>query len=69
MYGVLKDNAVSIMVFRKLDVRKTQEILAAFLRWREEYNVKGVTDEQFPEDVFGSLVHFYGRDRLGRPVV
>lgn len=44
-------------------------MFVATLRWREEFNVEAALKEEFPEDVFGSVGHIYGKDKGGRPVL
>ncbi|KAJ3510056.1 hypothetical protein NLJ89_g4890 [Agrocybe chaxingu] len=39
------------------------------LRWRESFNVDAALKEEFPQDVFGSLGHIFGKDTGGRPII
>jgi phosphatidylinositol transfer protein SFH5 len=43
-------------------------MLTATLRWRDEFKVNEVVQEEFPDDVFGQLGYVYGKDKSGRPV-
>ena len=38
------------------------------LRWRDEFKIDEVMQEEFPADIFGNLGHIYGRDKQGRPI-
>ena len=44
-------------------------MLVNTLRWREEFNIKAIMQEDFPKDIFSNLGYLYGRDKEGRPVV
>ncbi|KAJ2595244.1 Non-classical phosphatidylinositol transfer protein (PITP) [Coemansia sp. RSA 1721] len=50
------------------DVEQAQEMLKNTLVWREKFNVAGILDEEFPEDVFANVGYIYGHDPEGRPV-
>ncbi|KAL0572765.1 Non-classical phosphatidylinositol transfer protein (PITP) [Marasmius crinis-equi] len=54
---------------RNLNPSAAHDMLLATLRWRDEFNVEAACKESFPEDIFGSLGHIYGKDKEGRPVV
>ncbi|KAK7031400.1 CRAL-TRIO domain-containing protein [Favolaschia claudopus] len=54
---------------RNLNPTAAEEMFVATLRWRDEFKVDDALKEEFPQDVFGSLGHIYGRDKEGRPVV
>ncbi|KAJ2857832.1 Non-classical phosphatidylinositol transfer protein (PITP) [Coemansia erecta] len=53
---------------RRNDVEQAQEMLKNTLVWREKFNVAGIMDETFPEDVFANVGFVYGHDPEGRPV-
>ena len=53
---------------RNLDVKQAAEMLVATLRWRDEFKIEEVMQEQFDEDVFGRLGKVFGKDKEGRPV-
>lgn len=44
-------------------------MLVNTLRWREEFDIKAIMQEDFPKDIFGNLGYLHGRDKEGRPVV
>ncbi|KAG7443538.1 CRAL/TRIO domain-containing protein [Guyanagaster necrorhizus] len=54
---------------RNLNVNEARSMLVGTLRWRSEFNVEAAIKEEYPEDIFGSLGHVYGKDKQGRPVV
>ena len=53
---------------RTLDVAAAADMLTATLRWRAEFDVDKVMEEEFDEGVFGKLGRVYGKDTEGRPV-
>ncbi|KAJ2158538.1 Non-classical phosphatidylinositol transfer protein (PITP), partial [Coemansia sp. RSA 552] len=53
---------------RNGDVKQAREMLRNTLKWRAEFGVSGLLEEEFPKDVFGKVGHVHGRDREGRPV-
>ncbi|KAJ3772673.1 CRAL-TRIO domain-containing protein [Lentinula raphanica] len=70
----LLDARVSVVLMkflraRNLNVTEAKTMFIATLRWRDEFNVEAACKEEFPQDVFGSLGHIYGKDKAGRPVV
>ena len=38
------------------------------LKWREEFKIDELVNEEFPQDLFGSVGHIFGKDKDGRPV-
>lgn len=44
------------------------ERLSATLKWREEFNIEGLLNETFPDEVFGKVGYIYGRDKEGRSI-
>lgn len=44
-------------------------MLSDTLKWREDFKLTEVLQEEFPEDVFGNLGRIYGKDKEGHPVV
>ncbi|KAJ7594682.1 CRAL-TRIO domain-containing protein [Mycena floridula] len=54
---------------RNLNASEAHVMMVATLRWREEFNVEAAKKEEFPAEIFGSLGHVYGRDKVGHPVV
>lgn len=44
-------------------------MLIATLKWRDEFKVDEVVNEQFDEKIFGSLGRISGKDKEGCPVV
>ncbi|KAG5634866.1 hypothetical protein H0H81_000466 [Sphagnurus paluster] len=54
---------------RNLSVSSARDMLVSTLRWRTSINIDAVMKEEFPQDVFGSVGHIYGRDKENRPVV
>ncbi|KAJ2312499.1 Non-classical phosphatidylinositol transfer protein (PITP) [Coemansia sp. RSA 2705] len=53
---------------RNGDVKLAREMLVNTLKWRAEFGIAGILDEQFPEEVFGNVGYLYGHDGSGRPV-
>ena len=43
-------------------------MLVATLKWRQEFKIDELLDEEFPEDVFGGVGQVFGHDKEGRPV-
>jgi hypothetical protein len=43
-------------------------MLVSTLRWREEFKVDELLQEEFPQDVFGGVGQVFGHDKEGRPV-
>ncbi|KZS94624.1 CRAL/TRIO domain-containing protein [Sistotremastrum niveocremeum HHB9708] len=54
---------------RNLSVQEAGRMIVNTIRWREEFKVDEALQEQFPEEVFGSLGRIYGKDKGGRPVI
>ncbi|KZP21072.1 CRAL/TRIO domain-containing protein [Athelia psychrophila] len=44
-------------------------MLTATVRWRALFKVEELANEEFPENIFGTLGHLCGTDREGHPVV
>lgn len=56
-------------IYSELKVAEAETMMIATLRWREEFNVdKLMSEETFPEDVFGPVGRIFGKDKGGRPV-
>lgn len=53
---------------RELNVEAAHSMLAATLRWRDEFNVDEDVAEDFPKEVFGKVAYIRGKDKHGRPV-
>ncbi|KAI8985734.1 CRAL-TRIO domain-containing protein [Trametes punicea] len=53
---------------RNLDVAQASEMLISTLRWRVEFKIDEVMQEQFDSNVFGQLGKVFGKDKEGRPV-
>lgn len=53
---------------RELNVGAAQEMLVATLRWRDEFKIGEIMQEEFDADVFGRLGRVFGKDKEGRPV-
>ncbi|KAI8320305.1 CRAL/TRIO domain-containing protein, partial [Martensiomyces pterosporus] len=53
---------------RSNDIEQARDMLTETLKWRAEYKVDGILDEEFPQDVFAKVGFLYGHDREGRPV-
>lgn len=69
-----KDARVSVILAkfvraRNLNVDDAEKMLIATLKWRDEFNVNEVVNEQFDEKIFGSLGRISGKDKEGCPVV
>jgi len=43
-------------------------MMISTLKWREEFKVDELVNEEFPQDIFGPVGHIFGKDRDGRPV-
>ena len=43
-------------------------MMISTLNWREEFKVDDLVTEEFPQDLFGSVGHVFGKDKGGRPV-
>jgi len=54
---------------RNLNVDEAQKMLIETLRWREEFKVNEVIQEEFPAEIFGKLGRVYGHDKENRPIV
>ncbi|KAJ2648011.1 Non-classical phosphatidylinositol transfer protein (PITP) [Coemansia sp. RSA 1250] len=53
---------------RNNDLKLAREMLVNTLKWRAEFGVEGILQEEFPKDVFGNVGYLYGHDNDGRPV-
>ncbi|KAJ2489167.1 Non-classical phosphatidylinositol transfer protein (PITP) [Coemansia sp. RSA 2050] len=53
---------------RNGDIVLARQMLTNTLKWRAEFKIGGILDEEFPEDVFGKVGYIYGTDGEGRPV-
>ena len=53
---------------RNLDVAQAADMLAATLRWRDEFQLDAVMHEEFDPEVFGKLGKVAGKDKDGCPV-
>ncbi|KAJ2400815.1 Non-classical phosphatidylinositol transfer protein (PITP), partial [Coemansia sp. RSA 2530] len=53
---------------RNGDIAQAQQMLTNTLKWRAEFKISGILDEEFPEDVFGKVGYVHGTDGEGRPV-
>ncbi|KAJ2848920.1 Non-classical phosphatidylinositol transfer protein (PITP) [Coemansia brasiliensis] len=53
---------------RNNDIKLAREMLVNTLKWRAEFGVEGILQEEFPHDVFGNVGYLYGHDNDGRPV-
>ncbi|KAJ2505007.1 Non-classical phosphatidylinositol transfer protein (PITP), partial [Coemansia sp. RSA 2052] len=53
---------------RSGDIALARQMLTNTLKWRAEFNIAGLLEEEFPEDVFGNVGYIYGHDEQGRPV-
>ncbi|KAJ2004042.1 Non-classical phosphatidylinositol transfer protein (PITP) [Coemansia thaxteri] len=53
---------------RNNDIGLARQMLVSTLKWRAEFNVAGILEEEFPEDIFGNVGYIYGQDEQGRPV-
>ncbi|KAJ2763345.1 Non-classical phosphatidylinositol transfer protein (PITP), partial [Coemansia nantahalensis] len=53
---------------RNGDMEQALAMLIKTLQWRASFDIDGLMDEAFPEDVFGSVGFVFGRDKEGRPV-
>ncbi|KAI0339453.1 CRAL/TRIO domain-containing protein [Trametopsis cervina] len=68
-----QDARVSVVLMkflraRELRVSDAETMLVATLRWREEFKINELLNEEFPQDVFGGIGHVFGHDKDGRPV-
>jgi len=43
-------------------------MMISTLKWREEFKIDELVNEEFPQDLFGSVGHIFGKDKDGRPV-
>ncbi|KAJ2688128.1 Non-classical phosphatidylinositol transfer protein (PITP), partial [Coemansia spiralis] len=50
------------------DVEQALAMLVKTLQWRAAFDIDGLLNETFPEDVFGGVGFQQGRDKEGRPV-
>ncbi|KAJ2086977.1 Non-classical phosphatidylinositol transfer protein (PITP), partial [Coemansia sp. S100] len=53
---------------RSGDIALARQMLTNALKWRAEFNIEGILEEEFPEDVFGKVGFIHGNDGQGRPV-
>ncbi|KAJ2874890.1 Non-classical phosphatidylinositol transfer protein (PITP), partial [Coemansia aciculifera] len=53
---------------RNGDIALARQMLTNALKWRAEFNIAGILEEEFPEDVFGKVGFIHGHDEQGRPV-
>ncbi|KAJ2910747.1 Non-classical phosphatidylinositol transfer protein (PITP) [Coemansia aciculifera] len=53
---------------RSGDIPLARQMLTNTLKWRAEFNIATLLDEEFPEDVFGNVGYIFGHDEQGRPV-
>ncbi|KXS09405.1 CRAL/TRIO domain-containing protein [Gonapodya prolifera JEL478] len=52
---------------REFDIDKSKDMLLATLKWRKEYNMKGLLSETF-DPAFHQAGYLFGKDRKGHPV-
>lgn len=55
------------LVARGSSLEKAQAMLTNTLKWRAEFHVDGILDEEFPQDVFEHVGFVQGTDEDGRP--
>ncbi|KAJ2826504.1 Non-classical phosphatidylinositol transfer protein (PITP) [Coemansia sp. 'formosensis'] len=53
---------------RNGDIALARQMLTNMLKWRAEFNIAGILEEEFPEDAFGKVGYIHGHDEQGRPV-
>ncbi|KAJ2745295.1 Non-classical phosphatidylinositol transfer protein (PITP) [Coemansia sp. BCRC 34301] len=53
---------------RNGDIALARQMLTNTLKWRAEFSIAGILEEEFPKDVFGNVGYIYGHDEQGRPV-
>lgn len=58
----------SCVDYRELKVDDAETSMIATLRWREEFKITELLNEQFPEEIFGGVGRVFGHDKEGRPV-
>jgi hypothetical protein len=51
-----------------LNAANAEAMLISTLEWRQEFKIEDAMKEEFPEDIFGSVGHVFGKDKEGRPV-
>ena len=66
--AVLSYVLTDIYYDRELKVEDATTMLTDTLKWRQEFNINGLMEEQFPEEVFNGVGQVYGHDKLGLPV-
>ncbi|KAF5361723.1 hypothetical protein D9756_002255 [Leucocoprinus leucothites] len=54
---------------RNLSVRDARDMFQTTLRWRKSFDVEGAMTQKYPEGLFDSMGHIYGKDKEGRPVM
>jgi len=59
---------VKFLRARELNVENAANMMISTLKWREEFKVDELATEEFPQDLFGSIGHVFGKDKGGRPV-
>ncbi|KAF9646226.1 CRAL/TRIO domain-containing protein [Thelephora ganbajun] len=59
---------VKFLRARELNVENATNMMISTLKWREEFKTDEVVTEEFPQDLFGSVGHVFGKDKDGRPV-
>ncbi|KAI5118679.1 hypothetical protein M0805_003616 [Coniferiporia weirii] len=53
---------------RALNVEDAKKMLVNTLKWRIDFKIDELLNEEFPQDVFGNAGHIFGKDKEGRPV-
>jgi len=53
---------------RDLNVENATNMMISTLKWRDEFKTDELATEEFPQDLFGSVGHVFGRDKDRRPV-
>ncbi|KAI8137690.1 CRAL-TRIO domain-containing protein [Fennellomyces sp. T-0311] len=59
---------VKFLRARDLNLELASKMLSDSIGWRKEFKADGILDEEFDEDVFGSVGYLHKEDKDGRPV-
>ncbi|KXN92388.1 Phosphatidylinositol transfer protein SFH5 [Leucoagaricus sp. SymC.cos] len=54
---------------RNLSVNDARDMFQTTLRWRKSFDIEGAMAQKYPDNLFDSMGHVYGKDKEGRPVM